>query len=41
MSVTGIEVEGIDVPEEGLKIVVGEVTDCRPHQILIIYRFAK
>lgn len=32
MSVTGIEVEGIDVPEEGLKkIVVGEVTDCRPH----------
>ncbi len=32
MSVTGIEVEGIDVPEEGLKkIVVGEVTACEPH----------
>lgn len=31
MSVTGIEVEGIDVPEEGLKkIVVGEVTACEP-----------
>ncbi|MGM0124171.1 phenylalanine-tRNA ligase beta subunit [Enterococcus sp. AZ194] len=32
MSVTGIEVEGIDVPEEGLKkIVVGEVKECIPH----------
>ncbi|OTN76550.1 phenylalanine-tRNA ligase, beta subunit [Enterococcus sp. 8G7_MSG3316] len=32
MSVTGIEVEGIDVPEEGLKkIVVGEVVACEPH----------
>ena len=32
MSVTGIEVEGITVPEEGLKkIVVGEVKECVPH----------
>lgn len=32
MSVTGIEVEGITVPEEGLKkIVVGEVKECIPH----------
>ena len=32
MSVTGIEVEGINVPEEGLKkIVVGEVVACEPH----------
>ncbi|WP_086347917.1 phenylalanine--tRNA ligase subunit beta [Candidatus Enterococcus clewellii] len=32
MSVTGIEVEGIEVPEEGLKkIVVGEVKECVPH----------
>ncbi len=32
MSVTGIEVEGITVPEEGLKkIVVGEVMECVPH----------
>lgn len=32
MSVTGIEVEGIEVPEEGLKkIVVGEVKECIPH----------
>ncbi|EOL46113.1 phenylalanyl-tRNA synthetase beta chain [Enterococcus phoeniculicola] len=32
MSVTGIEVEGIDIPEEGLKkIVVGEVKECQPH----------
>ena len=32
MSVTGIEVEGVTVPEEGLKkIVVGEVKECIPH----------
>ncbi len=32
MSVTGIEVEGVAVPEEGLKkIVVGEVKECVPH----------
>lgn len=32
ISVTGIEVEGITVPEEGLKkIVVGEVKECVPH----------
>lgn len=32
MSLTGIEVEGIEVPEEGLKkIVVGEVKECVPH----------
>lgn len=32
LSVTGIEVEGIEVPQEGLKkIVVGEVKDCIPH----------
>ncbi|MHC5215142.1 phenylalanine--tRNA ligase subunit beta [Enterococcus sp. LJL128] len=32
MSVTGIEVEGIEIPEEGLKkIVVGEVKECIPH----------
>ncbi|MEY8444742.1 phenylalanine--tRNA ligase subunit beta [Enterococcus ratti] len=32
LSVTGIEVEGITVPEEGLKkIVVGEVMECVPH----------
>lgn len=32
MSVTGIEVEGITVPQEGLKkIVVGEVKECVPH----------
>jgi len=32
MSVTGIEVEGVTVPEEGLKkIVVGEVKECVPH----------
>ncbi|MBF8807956.1 MAG: phenylalanine--tRNA ligase subunit beta [Enterococcus lacertideformus] len=32
MSVTGIEVEGIKIPEEGLKkIVVGEVMECVPH----------
>ncbi|KAF1296587.1 phenylalanine--tRNA ligase subunit beta [Enterococcus sp. JM4C] len=32
MSVTGIEVEGIEVPEDGLKkIVVGEVMECIPH----------
>lgn len=32
MSVTGIEVEGVIVPEEGLKkIVVGEVRECVPH----------
>lgn len=32
MSVTGIEVEGIEVPETGLKkIVVGEVKECQPH----------
>lgn len=32
MSVTGIEVEGIEVPEEGLKkIVVGKVEKCVPH----------
>ena len=32
MSVTGIEVEGITYPEEGLKkIVVGEVMECVPH----------
>lgn len=32
MSVTGIEVEGITVPEEGLKkIVVGEVVECIDH----------
>ena len=32
MSVTGIEVEGVEVPEEGLKkIVVGEVVECIDH----------
>ncbi|MGG5340879.1 phenylalanine--tRNA ligase subunit beta [Enterococcus sp. AZ192] len=32
MSVTGIEVEGVEVPEDGLKkIVVGEVKECIPH----------
>lgn len=32
MSLTGIEVEGVEVPEEGLKkIVVGEVKECIPH----------
>ena len=32
MSVTGIEVEGVEVPEEGLKkIVVGEVVECVDH----------
>jgi phenylalanyl-tRNA synthetase beta chain len=32
MSLTGIEVEGIEVPETGLKkIVVGEVKECVPH----------
>lgn len=32
MSLTGIEVEGVEVPEEGLKkIVVGEVKECVPH----------
>ena len=32
MSVTGIEVEGIEVPAAGLKkIVVGEVKECVPH----------
>lgn len=32
MSVTGIEVEGTETPEEGLKkIVVGEVMECVPH----------
>lgn len=32
LSLTGIEVEGIEVPEEGLKkIVVGEVKECMPH----------
>ncbi|MDT2757841.1 phenylalanine--tRNA ligase subunit beta [Enterococcus asini] len=32
MSVTGIEVEGITYPSEGLKkIVVGEVVECVPH----------
>lgn len=32
MSVTGIEVEGVEVPAEGLKkIVVGEVKECVPH----------
>jgi phenylalanyl-tRNA synthetase beta chain len=32
MSVTGIEVEGIEVPATGLKkIVVGEVKECVPH----------
>ncbi|MFV0560796.1 MAG: phenylalanine--tRNA ligase subunit beta [Enterococcus sp.] len=32
MSVTGIEVEGVTVPEDGLKkIVVGEVKECVPH----------
>ena len=42
MSVTGIEVEGVAVPEEGLKkIVVGEVKECVPHQTLTTYQFAK
>ena len=42
MSVTGIEVEGVTVPEEGLKkIVVGEVKECVPHQILITFLFVK
>lgn len=32
MSLTGIEVEGVEVPEAGLKkIVVGEVKECIPH----------
>lgn len=32
MSVTGIEVEGVEIPEDGLKkIVVGEVKECIPH----------
>lgn len=32
MSLTGIEVEGVETPEEGLKkIVVGEVKECIPH----------
>ncbi|ALS00749.1 phenylalanine--tRNA ligase subunit beta [Enterococcus silesiacus] len=32
MSLTGIEVEGVEVPEDGLKkIVVGEVKECVPH----------
>ncbi|MHC5267727.1 phenylalanine--tRNA ligase subunit beta [Enterococcus sp. LJL98] len=32
MSITGIEVEGIEVPAEGLKkIIVGEVVDCVDH----------
>ena len=32
MSVTGIEVEGIEMPAAGLKkIVVGEVKECVPH----------
>ncbi|MCB5954278.1 phenylalanine--tRNA ligase subunit beta [Enterococcus sp. CWB-B31] len=32
MSVTGIEVEAVEIPEEGLKkIVVGEVKECIPH----------
>ncbi|MBP2099185.1 phenylalanine--tRNA ligase subunit beta [Enterococcus rivorum] len=32
MSLTGIEVEGVEVPQEGLKkIVVGEVKECIPH----------
>lgn len=32
MSVTGIEVEGVEVPAEGLKkIVVGDVKECIPH----------
>lgn len=32
MSLTGIEVEGVDEPKEGLKkIVVGEVKECVPH----------
>lgn len=32
MSVTGIEVEGVETPAEGLKkIVVGEVKECLPH----------
>lgn len=32
MSRTGIEVEGIEVPKEGLKkIVVGDVKECTPH----------
>ena len=32
MSVTGIEVEGVEVPEAGLKkIVVGEVVECVDH----------
>jgi phenylalanyl-tRNA synthetase beta chain len=43
MSVTGIEVEGITVPEEGLKkIVVGEVKECQYLILtLIIYQSAK
>lgn len=32
MSRTGIEVEGVEVPKEGLKkIVVGDVKECKPH----------
>lgn len=32
LSLTGIEVEGVEVPQEGLKkIVVGEVKECVPH----------
>ncbi|MGM0212685.1 phenylalanine--tRNA ligase subunit beta [Enterococcus sp. AZ109] len=32
LSLTGIEVEGVEVPEEGLKkIVVGDVKECIPH----------
>ena len=42
MSVTGIEVEGVAVPEEGLKkIVVGEVKNVFLIQTLTTYQFAK